>query len=122
MKKLISLIIFAPIAIILIILSVANRHPVVFNFDPINPQQPFLAVTLPFFVFIFLALLTGLLLGSLSTWFTQGKHRKNARETKREAVKWQREAEEQKTRAEQAVDQIPPSSGGTALAIAGKAA
>ncbi len=122
MKKLISLIILAPVAILLIILSVANRHPVVFNFDPINPQQPFLAVTLPFFVFIFLALLAGLLLGSLSTWFTQGKHRKNARETKREAVKWQREAEEQKERAEQVVDQISTSSDSTTLAIPGKAA
>ncbi|MCF6322108.1 MAG: lipopolysaccharide assembly protein LapA domain-containing protein [Rhizobiaceae bacterium] len=106
MKKLVSLIIFIPIAIVLIVLSVANRHPVVFNLDPINPDQPFLAITLPFFVFLFAALLIGLLLGGMATWFTQGKHRKLARETKREATKWQHEAQEQKTRAEQVIGQI----------------
>ncbi len=99
LKKLISLLILLPIAIVLIVLSVANRHPVVFNLDPINPDQPFLSFTLPFFVFLFIALLAGMILGSMSTWVTQGKHRKHARESKREAIKWQHEAEEQKLRA-----------------------
>jgi len=103
MKKLISLAVFVPLAIVLIVLSVANRHLVTFNVDPINPAQPFLAFTMPFFVFLFLALLTGLLLGSIFTWFSQSKHRKFAREKKHEAAKWQSEAEEQKQRAEQAV-------------------
>ncbi len=102
MKKLISAIIFAPIAIVLIVLSVANRHSVTFNLDPINPEQPFLAVTLPFFVFLFAALFAGLVIGSISTWFSQSRHRKLAREKKREAAKWQNEAEEQKQRANQA--------------------
>lgn len=103
MKKLISLAIFVPLAIVLIVLSVANRHLVTFNLDPINPEQPFLAFTMPFFVFLFLALLTGLLLGSVFTWFTQSKHRKFAREKKHEAAKWQNEAEEQKQLAQQAI-------------------
>ena len=102
MKKLFSLLIYAPIAIVLIILSVANRHWVVFNLDPINPAQPFLSVSLPFFVFLFAALLAGLLLGGMITWFTQSKHRKFARESKREAQKWQREAGEQKELVKQA--------------------
>jgi len=127
MKKLVSLIIFVPIAIVLIVLSVANRHPVVFNLDPINPDQPFFAITLPFFVFLFAALLTGLVLGGMATWFTQGKHRKLARETRREAVKWQHEAEDQKTRAEQAISQISDNAGtpntiGKSLSIPDKVA
>ena len=103
MKKLISLAVFVPLAIVLIVLSVANRHLVTFNMDPINPAQPFLSFTMPFFVFLFLALLAGLLLGSVFTWFSQSKHRKFARKQKHEADKWQHEAEEQKQRAEQAV-------------------
>ena len=103
MKKLISPAIFVPLAIVLIVLSVANRHPVTFNLDPINPTQPFLAFTLPFFVFLFLALLSGLFLGSIFNWFYQSKHRKFSREKKHEAAKWQNEAEEQKQRAEQAL-------------------
>ena len=126
MKKLLSLIILAPLAVILIVLSVANRHAVVFKLDPINPEQPFLAVTLPFFVFLFLALLAGLLLGSMFTWFRQSKHRKLARETKREAVKWQHEAEQQKERAMRALNPItdsePGKSSQKSLSIPNKAA
>jgi uncharacterized integral membrane protein len=102
MKKLFSLLVFAPIAIVLIALSVANRHPVQFSLDPINTNQPFLAVSLPFFVFLFIALLTGLILGGMVTWLSQAKHRKLARQTKRQATKWRHEAGEQKQRAEQA--------------------
>jgi len=102
MKKVLSLLIFAPIAIALIVLSVANRHPVRLNFDPINTEQPFLAFSLPFFIFLFIALITGLLLGAVMTWFSQAKYRKLARQGKREAVKWQRQADEQKQRADQA--------------------
>ena len=104
MRKLISLAVFIPLAILLIVLSVANRHPTTFNLDPINPEQPFLAFTMPLFLFLFMALLIGLLLGSIFTWFTQSKHRKFAREKKHEAAKWQIEAEEQKQRAEQAIN------------------
>lgn len=106
MRKLISLLVLLPIAIVLIVLSVANRHSVVFNLDPINPAQPFLSLTLPFFVFLFAAVLTGMVIGSLATWFAQGKHRKMARTQKRDAVKWQHEAQEQKVRADSAVDQM----------------
>ena len=109
MKKLISIAVFVPLAIVLIVLSVANRHLVTFNMDPINPAQPFLAFTMPFFVFLFLALLTGLFLGSMFTWFSQSKHRKFAREKKHEAAKWQSEAEEQKKLAEQLTAMIAAS-------------
>ena len=101
MKKILSFLIFAPIAIALIVLSVANRHPVRLNFDPINPEQPFLAFSLPFFVFLFIALFAGLLLGAVTTWFTQAKYRKLARQGKRDTAKWQRQADEQKQRADQ---------------------
>ena len=81
----------------------ANRHSVVFNLDPINPDQPFLAFEMPFFVFLFITLLTGLLIGSIYTWFSQSRYRKMARENRREAEKWHREADEQKERAIQAM-------------------
>lgn len=125
MRKLVSLLILLPVAIVLIVLSVANRHSVVFNLDPINPEQPFLSLTLPFFVFLFAAVLAGMVVGSMATWFAQGKHRKMARTQKRDAVKWQHEAEEQKVRADSAVDQM---TGGNedantgSLAISNKAA
>lgn len=123
MRKLFSLFILIPIAIVLIVLSVANRHDVVFNLDPINPEQPFLAVTLPFFAFLFIALLAGMLLGGMSTWFTQGKHRKVARDSKREMLKLQREAEAQKAEtAKTAAPTFAPAEAGKTLTVSDKAA
>ena len=127
MKKLVSALILLPVAIVLIVLSVANRHLVMFNFDPINPEQPFLAVTQPFFVFLFAAVLIGMVIGSMATWMSQGKYRKLARQQKRDAVKWKDEASEQKERADHAVGQMAgnadetPSSAG-ALSIPHQAA
>jgi len=100
-KKLTFLFVAIPVAVILIILSVANRYPATLSLDPFNTENPAFAVTLPFFVYIFAALMVGLILGSMATWWRQGKHRKLAREEHREAVKWQGEAEAQKARAEE---------------------
>ena len=96
MKKLISLLIFIPLGIVMIILSVANRHPVSFGFDPVNPETPFFEITLPFFVFLFIVLIGGMVLGAMATWWGQGKHRKTARHAKREAARLEKELEEQK--------------------------
>ena len=38
-----------PVAIVLIVLSVTNRHMVTLRLDPFNAENPALAVTLPFF-------------------------------------------------------------------------
>ena len=127
MKKLFFVIVFAPIALALIVLSVANRHMVLFNFDPINREQPFLSFEMPFFIFLFVALIVGMLIGSTMTWFTQAKFRKMARLSKREANKWEREALEQKERAIQAQSANAsgasdnPQSSGT-LSLSGRAA
>ena len=59
-----------------------------------------LAVTAPFFVYLFLAVIFGLVVGALATWFAQGKYRKRARMEAIEASKWHTEAEKHRTRAE----------------------
>lgn len=76
--------IIVPVAIVLIMLAVANRAPVAFTLDPINPGNPGLTVQLPFFVFLFLALGCGMVIGSLATWLKQGRYRKEARVKRRE--------------------------------------
>ena len=95
MRKYLSLLILVPLAIVLIAFSVANRHVVSLSFDPTNAADPVFALQLPMFVFIFAALATGLVLGGIGTWFTQGKHRKLARMKNKEAEKWRFEAEHQ---------------------------
>lgn len=73
-------VVFVPLAVILIALAVANRGPVAFTLDPFNPGNPALTVTLPLFVFLFLALAIGMVVGSLATWIKQGRYRRLARQ------------------------------------------
>lgn len=101
MRKLVFLFISVPIAVALILLSVANRTPVTMSLDPFRPESPAFAITLPFFAYVFSALIIGLILGSVVTWLRQGKHRKRAREERAQANKWKAESEEQKKRAEE---------------------
>ncbi|WP_375589727.1 DUF1049 domain-containing protein [Hoeflea alexandrii] len=106
-KRIIALAILVPLGIVLIMLSVANRTAVTLALNPFDPTDTVLSITLPFFVFLFLALITGMILGSLATWFKQGKHRKQARVQANEAVKWHTEADRQKAKAQQIAAALP---------------
>ncbi|SOC44218.1 hypothetical protein SAMN05892877_112112 [Rhizobium subbaraonis] len=100
LKKIVNLVVLVPIGIILIVLSVANRQPVRMALNPFRPEDTLLSMTAPFFVFLFLSLILGMILGAVATWVSQHKYRKRARVEATEAVKWQTEADKQKARAE----------------------
>ena len=101
MMRFIKLIVLVPIAIVLVLLSVANRHFVTLALNPFRPDDTLLSISLPLFVFLFIALMAGVILGSLVTWFAQGKYRKQARDEAHEARKWREEAGKQRTRVEE---------------------
>jgi uncharacterized integral membrane protein len=67
------------VAIVLIALAVANRAFVPFTLDPFNPGNPALTLSLPLFVYLFLALLLGVVIGGAATWMRQGRYRRQAR-------------------------------------------
>ncbi|AQZ53221.1 MAG: DUF1049 domain-containing protein [Martelella sp.] len=96
-KKLINILILVPIGVVLIVLCVANRQSVTMALNPFNAEDQVLSVSAPFFVYIFIAFILGLVFGSLATWFSQHKHRKTAKAKKREAAQWRAEADRQKT-------------------------
>jgi uncharacterized membrane protein YciS (DUF1049 family) len=79
-SRLVWVLILIPAAIILIALSVANRNVVSFTFDPFSSASPYLTVSAPLFAFLFASLIVGLVIGSLTTWIAQGKHRRKARQ------------------------------------------
>jgi hypothetical protein len=103
-NRFVLIVVFVPLAIVLVALAVANREMVAFTVDPFNPGNPALTVTLPFFIFLFAALALGLVIGSLVTWIRQGRHRKLAR---------QRGAEAENLR--QAIARTPAAPAGPAL-------
>ena len=99
-KRVVNILVLIPIGIVLIVLSVANRQSVTLALNPFRPEDTVLSVTAPFFVYLFLAVIFGLVVGALATWFAQGKYRKRARMEAIEASKWHTEAEKHRTRAE----------------------
>lgn len=99
--RFVRLVILVPIAIILIVLSVANRHSVTVALNPFRPEDSVLALTLPLFILLLLTLMIGVVIGSAVTWFSQGRHRKRARDEAHEAKKWRDEAGRQRDRVEQ---------------------
>lgn len=99
-RKIINLLVLLPLGIVLVVLCVANRQPVTLALNPFRPEDGMLSVSAPFFVFVLLALVTGVVFGSCATWLAQGKHRKRARLEAREAVRWHEEADRQKAAAE----------------------
>lgn len=100
LKKLINIVVFVPLGVILVVLSVANRQTVTLALNPFDPADSVLSVSAPFFVFLYLAVIVGLILGAAVTWFAQGKYRRRARNEANEALKWHREAEKQRIEAE----------------------
>lgn len=91
LKRIVTLVVFVPLGIVLVVLAVANRQSVTLALNPFQPQDTLLAVSAPLFLFLFLTLLLGMVIGSTVTWWSQGKHRKQARIEAREAIKWQGE-------------------------------
>lgn len=95
-KKIVNLVVLVPLALVLIILCVANRQSVTLALNPFQPDDSLLSFSAPFFVFIFLSVIFGVLLGSFVTWLSQGKYRKRARIEAKEAIRWHDEANRQK--------------------------
>ncbi|MBV6656977.1 MAG: DUF1049 domain-containing protein [Devosiaceae bacterium] len=90
-KRLWTVLIIVPLAIILIALAVANRQMVQLSMDPMSADAPFMAMQVPLFVAIFAALIVGVLIGGTAVWFSQGQFRKEARQKRAEATKLARE-------------------------------
>jgi uncharacterized integral membrane protein len=85
-RKIINFAILLPLAAILVIFAVANRHWVTVSFDPLNSTDPSLSLDLPLFVVILLSVILGVLAGGIATWFRQGRWRRAARRHEADAA------------------------------------
>jgi uncharacterized integral membrane protein len=79
LRKIVSALILLPLALILFVFALANRQWVTVSFDPIQPADPSLSVTLPLFAVLAVTGILGVMFGSMLTWFRQGKFRRAAR-------------------------------------------
>jgi uncharacterized integral membrane protein len=85
-RKIINVLIVLPLAVILVIFAVANRHWVTVSFDPFNSTDAAVAVTLPLFLVIILSAIAGVLAGGAATWLKQGHWRRAARRHEADAA------------------------------------
>jgi len=85
MRKVFTVLIVLPLALILIVFAVANRHFVTVSFDPFNSTDPALAVSLPLFVLIIAVAILGVVAGGTATWFRQRHWRRAARQHEADA-------------------------------------
>ena len=100
LRKILNIVVLIPLGIVLVVLCVANRQTVTLGFNPFDSSDTVLAISAPFFVFLFLAVILGLLIGATAVWVSQGKYRKRSRVEAREAVKWHTEAEKRRLQQE----------------------
>jgi uncharacterized integral membrane protein len=85
-RKIVNFAILLPLAVILVIFAVANRHWVTVSFDPFNSIDPSLAIDLPLFIVIVLSAIFGVLAGGIATWVRQGRWRRAARQHEADAA------------------------------------
>lgn len=83
--KIANLLIGVPIAILVIVVALANRHGVIVSFDPFAASTATSwAFRAPLFLVIFLFFLVGFGVGGFAAWSGQGKWRKATRQGRKE--------------------------------------
>ena len=84
MRKIIIFLIIIPFSIGLITLAVANRSVVTLVLNPFSNADSAYSFKLPLFIMLLFCLMLGVLLGGISMWLAQSRHRKNAKALSKE--------------------------------------
>ena len=72
LRRIVWLLIAFPAGLLLVTLAVVNRHAVRLVLDPFRPETPVLSLALPFYAYLFITLLLGVLLGGTAMWLSAG--------------------------------------------------
>lgn len=87
MLRFLKLLFLAPIAVLLVLLGVANRQVIAVNLDPFATGAVLPQIPMPLFVFFFATLAVGIVIGYVAAWLAQGSHRKAERQLRRECAR-----------------------------------
>jgi uncharacterized integral membrane protein len=91
-RKLLTAIVVLPVAAILLIFALANRAPVTLSVDPFSPDSPDWSVQLPLFLVILMAMMVGVVIGSVADWLAQSRYRREARQSRHDLRRLEQEA------------------------------
>jgi uncharacterized integral membrane protein len=92
LRKLLTAIVVIPVAAILLVFALANRTPVTLSLDPFSPGDPAFSVDLPLFLIIILAVMVGVVVGSVADWISHRRFRREARHNRNEVRRLEQEA------------------------------
>ena len=99
----------AAVAIVLIVLALANRDMVTLQLLP-GDMASYVGLNftyqLPQFMIIFLAIVLGLLIGFVWEWLREHKHRAEARSATREKARLEREVKGLKRKSNEGQDEV----------------
>lgn len=84
LKQIISLVILIPVGIILIGFIIANRASVMLSLNPFESGESNFNYHAPLFVWLFLFLALGIIIGGITVWFTQHRFRRALKDTQME--------------------------------------
>lgn len=79
LRKLVTVVIVVPLAILIVAFAVANRQAITVSLDPFDSVNPAYSVTLPLFVIVFAILILGVVVGGVAAWLRQASWRRAAR-------------------------------------------
>jgi len=91
MRKILLIVVLAPLAILMVAICVANKGPVPVSLDPFSASDPAVLLHPPLYALCLALLIAGVLIGGCAAWLGQGKWRRTVR---------QRDAELQSARNE----------------------
>lgn len=80
-----------PVAVLAVMLAIANRTPVELAFDSFG--APDLIIRAPLFIVAFASMMIGVMIGGVGVWMRQGRHRRAARAARSEARRLHAEAD-----------------------------
>ena len=92
-SRIVGWFVLVPLCAVLVVFALANRQPVIVNFNPFTaaPAGSEPGAGVPLFLVMFGVLLVGVLLGGIATWFAQHHHRRDERLFRRENERLHRE-------------------------------
>ena len=109
MLRFVKALLLLPVAVLVVLLAVANRAPVRISLDPFSQDAPEFATEVPLYAVIFAAVMLGVVIGGTATWLAQGKHRRARRQYRRETQHLKTETERLRAQAApSAMTALPP--------------
>lgn len=93
LRRITRVVVILPTVVVLVALGLANTQNVRLALNPFRPNDPALALELPFYIWLLAALILGVVIGGLATWGTQAHWRRSARRGEVETQRWKAEAD-----------------------------